>query len=86
VQKYIEHGESRDWRRRSSDRDERGGRQEIVIFVQQLKGEHNNVKLGNENYEELSSGGLNQTETGLQLPHHPLPPHCSQISHTPTAW
>ena len=40
-------------RRRSSDRDEGGDRQEIIRFVQQLKGKNNNVKFGNENYEDF---------------------------------
>ena len=37
--------------RRSSDRDERSGRQEIVRFAQQLKEKNNNVMFGNENYD-----------------------------------
>jgi hypothetical protein len=32
VEEYIDHGDIRDWRRRCSDRAERGGRQEIVRF------------------------------------------------------
>jgi len=32
VEDYIDHGESRYWRRRCSDRAEKGGRQEIVRF------------------------------------------------------
>ena len=39
LEDYLDHGDSRDWRRRCSGRSDRGGRQEIVRFGGHILGQ-----------------------------------------------